>query len=82
MHIIHCSGGLWLTLPATNLVENSVVKTYVTYMSKHSICCTFMASCVVVVVVVAIFLKMCGCGCSCGQTKTAIVVVVVVVVIF
>ena len=29
----------------------SVVKTYVAHMLKHSICCTFTASCVVVVVV-------------------------------
>ena len=34
------------------MVLLSVVKTYVAHMLKHSICCTFTASCVVVVVVV------------------------------
>ena len=34
------------------MANTSVVKTYVAHMLKHSICCTFTASCVVVVVVV------------------------------
>ena len=63
----------------------SVVKTYVAHMLKHSICCTFTASCVVVVVVVVrpwhpcvvvvvVVVRpktpMCGCGCGVVRPKT------------
>ena len=44
----------WIKLCTRN-ARISVVKTYVAHMLKHSICCTFTASCVVVVVVVVVF---------------------------
>ena len=43
---------LALTEQSTSSTGTSVVKTYVAHMPKHSICCTFMVSCVVVVVVI------------------------------